>query len=155
MKKLPGFIKPMMTTLMKSAFNDPEWLFETKWDGYRALACVGSKVDLYSRNNTSFNTLFQPIVTDLEKINGSCILDGEIVILDQKGKSDFQLMQNYQSTQAGDLYYYAFDLLYWNGEDLRERSLTSAKKCCARYCQSPLLSLCAIVSIMISIFVYR
>lgn len=127
-KKLPGFIKPMLATLKKEPFDDPEWLFEIKWDGYRALAYIESKVRLYSRNQNLFNPLFPTLVKELEKIQSQAIMDGEIVLLDEKGKSDFQLMQNYQRTQKGHLYYYAFDLLFLNGEDLRELPLIERKK---------------------------
>lgn len=127
-KPLPDFTTPMLATLTESAFDDSEWLFEVKWDGYRALAYIDDKVMLYSRNKTLFNTLFQPIVKELKKIKMQCILDGEIVILDEKGKSDFQLMQNYQKTQNGNLYYYIFDLLFLNGKDLRDSPLLERKK---------------------------
>ncbi len=128
-KKLPLFFRPMLTTLHKEPFDDPDWLFEIKWDGYRALAFVDNhKVQLYSRNENSFNALFQPIVKELEKVAIQCILDGEVVLLDEKGKSDFQLMQNYQNTGKGNLYFYVFDLLWLEGEDLRELPLTTRKE---------------------------
>lgn len=122
------FIKPMLTTLVPSPFDDPNWLFETKWDGYRVLACVDGGVALYSRNGKSFNALFPELVQELSRLRTSCILDGEVVILDKKGKSHFQLMQNYQKTQEGDLHYYAFDLLFLGGKDLRKEPLEVRKK---------------------------
>lgn len=128
-KKLPLFFRPMLTTLHKEAFDDPDWIFEIKWDGYRALAYVDNhKVQLYSRNENSFNALFHPIVKELEKVSIQCILDGEVVLLDESGKSDFQLMQNYQNTGKGNLYYYVFDLLWLDGEDLRELPLMERKE---------------------------
>lgn len=127
-KKLPTFFKPMLATLIASPFDDPEWLFEIKWDGYRSLAFVDKKITLYSRNNNSFNPMFQSIVKDLEQLKDQCILDGEIVILDEKGKSDFQLMQNFQRTNKGNLFYYVFDLLFLNGKDLRELPLIERKE---------------------------
>lgn len=127
-KKMPGFIKPMLATLIQEPFNDPEWIFEIKWDGYRALAYIDKKVNLYSRNKNSFNTVFSEIANDLLNLKAQAILDGEIVVLDAKGRSHFQLMQNYQRTKQGSLYYYVFDILYLNGRDLRELPLIERKK---------------------------
>jgi bifunctional non-homologous end joining protein LigD len=127
-KKMPGFIKPMLATLVKEPFDSDEWLFEIKWDGYRALAYLDKKVALFSRNEKTFNQLFNSIVEDLSKLKAQAIMDGEVVVLDKEGKSDFQQMQNYQKTLHGSLYYYVFDLLYLNGQDLRELPLTERKQ---------------------------
>lgn len=118
----------MLATLVDSPFDDPRWIFETKWDGYRALAYVDQSVNLYSRNENSFNHQFPLIVEELRQMKEQAILDGELVILDTNGRSDFQLMQNYQNTQHGALYYYVFDLLYLNGEDLRHLPLLERKE---------------------------
>lgn len=118
----------MLATLVDGPFDNPEWIFETKWDGYRTLAYIDTGVMLYSRNENSFNHLFPLIVQELRQIDVQAILDGEIVILDEEGRSDFQLMQNYQNTQHGALYYYVFDLLYLNGEDLRHLPLIERKE---------------------------
>lgn len=126
---LPDFIKPMLAKLIDEPFDSPDWLFEVKWDGYRVLAYIKKgKVDLYSRNNLSFNKLFSPLVGDLAQYPIEAVLDGEAVILDNKGKSNFQLMQNYQQTQTGSLYYYVFDLLFFNGKDLRTEPLIKRKE---------------------------
>lgn len=128
-KKMPREIKPMLATLVKDAFDDPEWLFEVKWDGYRTLAYIEkNKVELFSRNQNLFNPLFPSLVKDLLQFKGEAILDGEVVILDKEGRSHFQLMQNYQTTQKGALYYYVFDLLYFEGRDLRSLPLIERKK---------------------------
>lgn len=126
--KQPVFIKPMLASLISHPFDDENWLFEIKWDGYRALANIDKKVELFSRNEKSFNQQFSPIVEDLSHLKEQAILDGEIVILDSNGRSNFQLMQNYQTTHRGELYYYVFDLLYLNGHDLRDRPLIERKE---------------------------
>jgi bifunctional non-homologous end joining protein LigD len=138
--KMPGFIKPMLATLVDAPFDNQDWIFETKWDGYRALAYLDKKINLYSRNQNSFNDLFPSIVKDLAKLGAQAILDGEVVILDESGKSDFQLMQNYQKTMTGDLYYYIFDLLYLNGHDLRELPLIERKEILKKLLNSASLS---------------
>lgn len=126
MSKIPSFIPPMLCTLIKEPFSDKEWLFEVKWDGFRALAFVAKKVVLKSRNNIVF-TQFAPIVKELQKIKEKVVLDGEIVLLDEEGKSQFQLMQNYKTNQVGTLAYYVFDILYLDGEDLRSLPLIKRK----------------------------
>jgi bifunctional non-homologous end joining protein LigD len=111
----------MLARLVDKPFDDEDWIFEIKWDGYRALA-YNSK--LISRNQKSFNEKFPEIVKDLKKIRGRFVLDGEIVALDKNGRSDFQLLQN----KEGAIYYYVFDILEWNGKDLRKLPLIERKE---------------------------
>lgn len=125
---MPDFINPMLATLVAEPFDNEDWVFEIKWDGYRALAFINrGKVKLLSRNKHVLNSQFVPIVHSLEKFTDQAVLDGELVVLDSKGKSDFQLMQNYQKTAKGDLVYYIFDILYKNGKDLRDLPLMERK----------------------------
>lgn len=120
--------KPALATLVDKPFNREDWLFEPKWDGYRAIAEVRKgKADLYSRNHISFNEDYPSVVNAVEKIAHNVVLDGEIVILNNKGVSDFQALQNYKNTGKGKLTYVAFDLLYLNGEDIRQLPLTERK----------------------------
>jgi bifunctional non-homologous end joining protein LigD len=125
---MPHHIKPMLATLTDEPFDDPDWIYEIKHDGYRAVAEIkGGEVELYSRNLNSFNQLFHPVVDTLKGLNYDMILDGEIVIMDEDGRSKFQLIQNYQRTGSGALYYYVFDLLYYDGYDLRDIPLIKRK----------------------------
>lgn len=127
--KMPHHVKPMLATLVKDAFNDKDWIFEIKWDGYRTMAEIDDKhVEIYSRSLNSFNTRFSPIVESLKKLKMRAILDGEIVVVDQEGKSQFHLLQNYQNTGEGNLIYYVFDLIYLNGKDLSQSGLLERKK---------------------------
>src|SRR5690606_8909967 len=76
------------------------------------------KVELYSRNGISYNSKFALLKKELESIPHDCILDGEVVIVDKKGKHDFQKLQNYNTEKTkGQLRYYIFDLLHLNGHD--------------------------------------
>lgn len=128
-KPMPDFISPMLAILVAEPFDGEEWLYEIKWDGYRALAFIDNEhVKLKSRSNKSMNTSFAPIVKELEQIQAQVILDGEIVILDKSGKSQFGLIQNYQKDKKGALYYYVFDFLYKDGADLRSLPLLERKK---------------------------
>jgi bifunctional non-homologous end joining protein LigD len=119
----------MLATLAAEPFDRRGWLFEVKWDGYRAIADVDrGRVNLYSRNHLSFINTFSPVVEDLHRLGHTAILDGEIVALDEAGCSRFQLLQNYRKTGQGRLVYYVFDLLELDGRDLRGETLRARKK---------------------------
>jgi len=110
-------IKPMLATNGSSIFNNPDYIFELKWDGYRLLSNVNNgEAEIYSRNGIVYNSKFQKIVEELQQIPHNCILDGELVAVDTNGKPDFFKLQNYTPRQPeGTLRYYVFDLLYLNG----------------------------------------
>src|SRR4030042_3778731 len=128
-KPMPHNIKPMLATLVKEPFDHPDWVFEVKWDGYRAIAEIRDEgVSLYSRTHISLNKKFPPIVESLGKFRFEAVLDGEIVVVDDKGHPDFQMMQNYQKSGSGHLLYYVFDLLYFQGHDLTNLSLLRRKE---------------------------
>jgi bifunctional non-homologous end joining protein LigD len=127
--KMPSDVKPMLATLVDEPFDDKDWIFEVKWDGYRALAEIHKNdVHLYSRNLQSFDHRFSALVDDLNSIKVDALLDGEIVVLDEQGKPSFQLVQNYQKNQIGTLIYYVFDLLYLEGRDIRTLPLIKRKE---------------------------
>ncbi len=120
----------MLAKLAEAPFDDKDWVFEIKYDGYRALAaCDGNgEVELYSRNLLSFNKDFAPVAAALESVTHPCILDGEVVIEDESGVSKFQLLQNYQNTQHGTLKYYVFDILQLDGNNLTHLPLLERKE---------------------------
>lgn len=107
----------MLATRIDEPFDSEEWIFEKKFDGFRALAHKNKKVELLSRNSRSFNKRFPEIVAEIQLLPGSFVLDGEIVVI-QKGKERFQLLQNYQTDRIGTAYYYLFDILSYKGKDL-------------------------------------
>lgn len=123
-----GPIRPMLAKLVGEPFNREEWIFEIKWDGYRAIAEIRpGSVQLYSRNGMSFLDDYEPVVADLKNIHFEAIFDGEIVVVDSEGKADFNLLQNYRRTKKGNLLYYVFDLLFLQGNDLRSTPLKQRK----------------------------
>jgi bifunctional non-homologous end joining protein LigD len=125
----PHDIKPMLATLVDAAFDRDDWLFEIKWDGYRAMAEVnGNKVDVYSRNLISFNDRYPAIREALKELGMKAVLDGEIVCVDENGMASFQLLQQHQRTGEGTLIYYVFDILYLDGYDLTELPLWRRKE---------------------------
>lgn len=120
---------PMMATLVDAPFSREGWIFETKWDGYRAIADVKKgSVELYSRNHLSFNKDYQPVVAALEKLKLNAVLDGEIVIMKKDGTSDFQSLQNYKNDASGNLVYVVFDMLELDGQDLKALPLIQRKE---------------------------
>ncbi len=127
--KLPHNVKPMLCTLVEDAFDDPDWIFEIKWDGYRTIAEINKgKVDLYSRNLQPFNAKFPPVVKALEKVMHAAVLDGEVVALDESGRASFGLLQDYAKTPSGSLVYYVFDILHLDGHDLTGLPLLKRKE---------------------------
>lgn len=123
------FIKPMLAHTVEKPFDKKDWIFETKYDGYRTIAVINpDQVNLFSRNHLSFNKNFKAIVDELQKINHVTVLDGEIVIEDETGRSDFQLLQNYIKTGKGKLKYYVFDILNLDGNDTSNLSLLQRKE---------------------------
>ena len=123
------FIKPMLASTKEKAFDDSDWVFENKYDGYRAIAVINpTDVQLFSRNRLSFNSNFKPIADELQKLDHIAVLDGEIVVEDENGKANFQLLQNYLKTGFGTLKYYVFDLLNLDGNSITELSLLERKE---------------------------
>jgi len=128
-KPMPQGIRPMLAALARNPFDHPDWIFEVKWDGYRAIAEVKEgNVSLYSRNRILFNQKFFPLTESLRKLTFEAVLDGEIVVVDGQGRPDFQALQNYQKSGGGHLLYYVFDLLYFQGHDLTSLPLLRRKE---------------------------
>jgi len=116
---IPGNVKPMLATLVSEPFDDPEWVYEVKWDGYRALAIINKgEAELISRNKKSFNEKFYPIYNIIKSWKINTVIDGEILVLNEKGISNFGDLQNWRSEADGELVYYAFDILWYEGRDL-------------------------------------
>lgn len=123
------FIQPMLANTKEKAFDDTNWVFENKYDGYRAIAVINpTDVQLFSRNELSFNANFKPIADELQKIDHIAVLDGEIVVEDENGKANFQLLQNYLKTGFGTLKYYVFDLLNLDRNLITDLSLLERKE---------------------------
>ena len=126
--KFPGSLTPMLATLVDKPFDEPGWLYEVKWDGYRALSfCNKNEVELKSRNNKSFNEKFYPVFKAVKDWQINAVVDGEIVVVGDDGISDFGALQNWRSEADGDLLYYVFDLLWYEGKNLTTLPLTERR----------------------------
>ena len=138
---MPHAIHPMLATLIDQPFDDEDWLYEIKWDGYRALAFLdGKSVRLVSRNQNDLTAAYPELHAIPDCIQArAAVLDGEIVALDEHGRSSFSLMQ--QRTGVGEggrrirrtrddipVVYYVFDLLYADGYDLMQAGLQERKQ---------------------------
>ncbi len=139
-RPMPNAIHPMLATSIDKPFDDPDWLFEIKWDGYRAIAFIDDgKLRLVSRNQNELTPRY-PELKDLPKFvhAKTAILDGEVVALDEQGRASFSLMQQRTGFRPGGrrgavnadvpVLYYAFDLLYLDGYDWRKVPLEERKK---------------------------
>ncbi len=121
-------ISPMLATLVDEPFDDPDYIYEIKWDGYRAVANINNnKVDLYSRNQKDFGRKFESVIQELEKVDDTVILDGEIIAYDENGQPGFQSLQKSMETGAR-LEYIIFDILHLNGRDLRSERQIERKE---------------------------
>lgn len=126
--KVPKPLQPMLATLIDAPFDNRDWVFETKWDGFRLVASIEKgSVTLYSRSGLVVSDNYKPIAKALEKVKKDCVLDGELVALDTHGVSRFQLLQNALNT-AANLHYVVFDIMFTGGEDLRGLPLVERKK---------------------------
>ncbi|KDN55662.1 DNA ligase D [Flavobacterium seoulense] len=127
--KSVAFLKPMLANSTEEPFDNPDWLFENKYDGYRTVAVINdNEVELWSRNHLSFNTSFESLISELKKIKHTVVLDGEVVVEDYSGKASFQLLQNYIKTGKGNLKYYVFDILNLDGNSTLKLSLLERKE---------------------------
>jgi bifunctional non-homologous end joining protein LigD len=128
-KKISAYIKPMLAKETSEPFDDKGWLFEIKWDGYRAIGeRKKSKILLYSRNGLDFKATYPVVVDQLKKVKTDAVLDGEIVVLNDEGKPDFQFLQHYSENQNRPIQYYVFDLLELNGKDTTSLPLIDRKE---------------------------
>jgi len=135
----PAIIRPMLATLVDKPFSDPEWLFETKWDGIRAVCFIKNGTARFvSRNQNDLTAQYPELSTIGNDFNATqAILDGEIVALDEHGVSKFQLLQSRMGRKnkaeierlvaKTRLAYYVFDLLYHDGYDLTGCALIDRK----------------------------
>lgn len=122
---MPKDIKPMLATLVDEPFDKAGWFFEVKWDGYRAIAEIkNGRSRVYSRNGKTFS--YPPVSDALSRISHDCVLDGEIVAL-QNGRVDFHALQQYREAPV-PLRYAVFDILWLDGIDLRPAPLSERKE---------------------------
>ena len=138
--EMPTSLEPMLATLGNAVPSGSDWLYEVKWDGYRALCFIeGGKVRMVSRRGTKLDKQFAPVAQALAQSvkADNTIIDGEVVALDESGNPSFQHLQNLtgfgtkpalKGMAPPNLNFFAFDLLYLNGYDLRKAALIDRRQ---------------------------
>jgi len=134
--KVPSDVQTMLATAVDEPFDDPKWLYELKWDGYRATATIdrNGAVTLTSRNGNDLTAKFPDLANLAESFSERpLILDGEIVVLDAEGRSSFQRLQERldrfgrSQPEKAPVTFVVFDVLYGNGRDVRKEPLEKRK----------------------------
>jgi bifunctional non-homologous end joining protein LigD len=129
--RAPGFLPVQLARLADLPPEGEGWIHEIKFDGYRLQVHVnGKKARIFTRSGLDWTKKFPTLAREVASFGiSSCILDGEAVVLDEGGRSDFQKLQNsLELGRAGDIVFYAFDLLFLDGRDLRSLPLLQRKK---------------------------
>jgi len=121
-------VEPMLPTLIKAPFSNPAWLFEPKWDGFRAICYIANdQARFMSRRRNDLTKKFLSLQSITKSIKAeSAILDGEIVAFDKKGLPRFEGLRSSRDADF-TIVYFAFDLMYLNGEDLTQMPLIQRK----------------------------
>src|SRR5262245_37755230 len=116
------FIPPMLLLRKESLPEGPDWLYELKLDGFRAVAFKSKgKIQLRSRNDNDFNSRYRHVVEALAPLPDDTVIDGEIVALDEEGRPSFNLLQNFGS--GSRIAYYVFDVMLIAGRDVMSEAL--------------------------------
>ena len=127
------YVEPMLATLVREPFDDPDWLFETKWDGFRVEACIADgDVRLWTRGRKDAAAYFGPFLTPATWLDADeAVVDGEVIALDDHGEPDFGLLQQRIGRRGGGtgggVVYEAFDLMYIDGASLIDLPLEDRK----------------------------
>ena len=126
---MPSQIKPMLATLVDEPFSDPDWIFETKWDGYRSVCFLkNGQAQFVSRNQIEMTPQYPELANIARHVRAKeAILDGEICALDRQGIPRFQMLQRKGGTQRPPIVYFVFDLLYVDGYDLTACTVVERK----------------------------
>jgi DNA ligase D-like protein (predicted ligase) len=125
----PGFITPMAALAVEALPEGPEWSYELKLDGYRALIVKdGASIRLRSRNDKDLLSMYPAVATIARRLQAEqVVIDGEIVAVDEQGRPSFQALQHRGSHPQHSIVFYAFDLLFLDGEDTTPLPLTVRK----------------------------
>jgi bifunctional non-homologous end joining protein LigD len=125
----PAIVQSMLPTLAKLPFSNPDWFFEPKWDGYRAICFLqNGSVRFESKNRKSLTQRFPDLRSISKSIKAeTAIIDGEIVALDKKGLPCFAGLRSGKAAIECAIVFYAFDLLYLNGDDLTQTPVIERK----------------------------
>ncbi|BAV52984.1 DNA ligase-like protein (plasmid) [Mesorhizobium loti] len=123
------FVEPLLPTLVEKPPEGEDWIHEVKFDGYRSQILIDDDVRILTRNGANWTTKYRSLVGAAKRLNlENAIIDGEIVVLDEAGLSDFGALRKAITRREQDLYFVAFDLLHLNGHDLRDMELDDRRE---------------------------
>ena len=123
-----AFVESMECLAVSKLPDGPQWIYEIKLDGYRAQAVKSdTNLTLYSRRRKSFNRQFPHIVEALSDLPENTVVDGEVLALDESGRPDFNLLQNFRA-EASRIHYFVFDLLVYQNRDLTRLPLIERRE---------------------------
>ncbi|KAA2242790.1 hypothetical protein F0L74_09690 [Chitinophaga agrisoli] len=126
---MKGAYAPMLAVLVDDFPSSGDWVYEKKFDGYRAIAVIqAGKVSLYSRNGILLNNNYPSVPAALTKLPHDCVLDGEVIHIDKAGRETFQGLQQYGQTRSGTIQYCVFDLLKLGRQDITHLPLLQRKE---------------------------
>jgi ATP-dependent DNA ligase len=125
-KRKAAFVEPMECLAVPKLPDGPQWLYEIKLDGYRALAVKSTGVTLLSRRKKSLNSQFSYMAEALADLPAGTVVDGEVAGLDDSGRPDFNLLQNFRA-EASRIRHYIFDLLFCKDRDLTRLPLVERR----------------------------
>jgi bifunctional non-homologous end joining protein LigD len=125
----PAFVEPMAAKVVQELPEGDQWLYEVKWDGYRALLLKhGARVEIRSRNNKDLTSAYPTVAAGAARLRAeSTVVDGEIVAIDASGRPSFQALQHRTAKSGHTIGFYAFDVLHLEGEDLTPLTLEKRK----------------------------
>jgi DNA ligase D-like protein (predicted ligase) len=122
------FIPPMLLLKKETLPDGPDWLYEIKLDGYRAIAFKsGGRIYLRSRNDKDFTSRYPAIVEGLGRLPDETLIDGEVVSLDEDGRPSFNVLQNFESSSV-QVFYYVFDVMYLAGRNVMREPLDQRRE---------------------------
>ena len=130
-KSPPEFISPQLAELVEQVPEGRNWLHEIKYDGYRTLCRIeNGHVKFLTRHGLDWTSRYEVLIDAAKKLKlQNAFFDGEVVCLDQNGRSDFQMLQNALSEKNyNNIFYFVFDLLFLNGKNWCHKTLIERKK---------------------------
>ncbi|MBE8970160.1 DNA ligase D [Nostocales cyanobacterium LEGE 12452] len=133
--RMPQSVSPMLCKLISEIPKDPAYIFENKWDGYRIVSFInGESVKMASRSGLDYTKRYPLIGKALRELGHGAVIDGEVVVLNEEGKPDFDALQLYNG-HSTPIRYCVFDLLWLEGNDLMELPLESRKELLKTLCE--------------------
>ncbi|MHB9450631.1 ATP-dependent DNA ligase [Mesorhizobium sp. RSR565B] len=123
------FVEPLLPSLVEKPPEGDEWIHEVKFDGYRSQIIIDHDVRIFTRNGHNWTAKYRDLAGAAKRLGvENAIIDGELVVLNEAGLSDYQALRKAITSRQHDLYFVTFDLLHLNGHDLRDMDLEDRRE---------------------------